>query len=84
MPVPADVALAWATSATWPAIPAGFVVGGGEVNDGKAEAAVHIEIERDWRPNIPPRMFDYASAAAALAWVAVCSHSAAVVVSHEM
>src|SRR6185312_16347635 len=36
---PADVALAWATAATWPATPAGFVVGGGEVNGGNAEAA---------------------------------------------
>ena len=39
VPVPADVAPAWATAATWPATPAGFVVGGGELNGGNAEAA---------------------------------------------
>ncbi|HWO20441.1 MAG TPA: hypothetical protein VNO30_16845 [Kofleriaceae bacterium] len=33
------------------------------VRDGSAEVAVHVEIERDWRPEIPRRMFEYASAA---------------------
>ncbi len=33
------------------------------VRDGRREAAVHVEIERAWRPNIPDRLFEYASAA---------------------
>jgi len=33
------------------------------VRDGSAEVAVHVEVERDWRPEIPRRMFEYASAA---------------------
>jgi hypothetical protein len=33
------------------------------VRDGKAEAAVHVEIERAWRTELPRRLFDYASAA---------------------
>jgi hypothetical protein len=32
-------------------------------SDGKVEVGVHVEIERDWRPGIPSRLFDYASAA---------------------
>jgi hypothetical protein len=35
------------------------------VRDGIIEAAVHVEIEREWRTSIPPRLFDYASAAVA-------------------
>ncbi|HEX2688447.1 MAG TPA: hypothetical protein VHN14_17575 [Kofleriaceae bacterium] len=35
------------------------------VRDGTAEAAVHVEIERGWRKEIPGRLFDYASAAVA-------------------
>lgn len=35
------------------------------VRDGTVEAAVHVEIERGWRIDIPPRLFDYASAAVA-------------------
>jgi hypothetical protein len=30
---------------------------------GSTEVVVHIEVERDWRPTIADRMFDYASAA---------------------
>lgn len=33
------------------------------VRDGVGEAAVHVEIERAWRTEIAPRLFDYASAA---------------------
>src|SRR5215207_5311155 len=33
------------------------------VRDGSSEAAVHVEIERDWRREIPRRLFEYASAA---------------------
>ncbi len=33
------------------------------VRDGSAEVAVHVEVERDWRPELPRRMFEYASAA---------------------
>jgi hypothetical protein len=33
------------------------------VRDGSTEVAVHVEVERDWRPEIPRRMFEYASAA---------------------
>src|ERR1700759_2574264 len=33
------------------------------VRDPTGEAAVHVEIERAWRTNIPPRLFDYASGA---------------------
>jgi hypothetical protein len=33
------------------------------VRDGSSEAVVHIEVERDWRPEIPRRVFEYASAA---------------------
>jgi hypothetical protein len=33
------------------------------VRDGNAKAAVHVEIERAWRTNIPRRLFEYASAA---------------------
>jgi hypothetical protein len=35
------------------------------VRDSTGEAAVHVEIERAWRTDIPPRLFDYASAAVA-------------------
>lgn len=43
------------------------------IRHGETEAAVHVEIERDWRPNIPPRMFDYASAAVAATRLSVSS-----------
>jgi hypothetical protein len=33
------------------------------VRDGGGQAAVHVEIERAWRTDLPPRLFDYASAA---------------------
>lgn len=33
------------------------------VRDRTGEAAVHVEIEREWRANIPSRLFDYASSA---------------------
>jgi hypothetical protein len=33
------------------------------VRDGSAEAAVHVEVERGWRPELPQRLFEYASAA---------------------
>jgi hypothetical protein len=33
------------------------------VRNGTTEAAVHVEVERAWRPEIPPRLFEYASAA---------------------
>ena len=33
------------------------------VRNGKTEAAVHVEIEREWRTSIALRLFDYASAA---------------------
>lgn len=33
------------------------------VRDGATEAAVHVEIERAWRADLPGRLFDYASAA---------------------
>ena len=33
------------------------------VRDGTTEAAVHVEIERAWRPELPRRLFEYASAA---------------------
>ena len=33
------------------------------VRDGAGEAAVHVEIERAWRTEIPRRLFEYASAA---------------------
>lgn len=33
------------------------------VRDGAGQAAVHVEIERAWRTDIAPRLFDYASAA---------------------
>ena len=33
------------------------------IRDGDAEAAVHVELERDWRPDLPRRLFEYASAA---------------------
>jgi len=33
------------------------------VRDGAGEAAVHVEIERAWRADLPGRLFDYASAA---------------------
>ncbi len=33
------------------------------VLDGGAEAAVHVEIERAWRADLPRRLFEYASAA---------------------
>src|SRR5215510_5816162 len=33
------------------------------VRDRTTEAAVHVEVEREWRPEIPRRLFEYASAA---------------------
>lgn len=33
------------------------------VRDGEVEAVVHVEIERQWRSEIPRRLFEYASAA---------------------
>lgn len=33
------------------------------VRNGKTDTAVHVEIEREWRTSIPPRLFDYASSA---------------------
>ncbi len=33
------------------------------VRRGSWKAAVHVELERDWRPEMPRRMFEYASAA---------------------
>jgi len=33
------------------------------VRDGAREAAVHVEIERGWRTELPERLFEYASAA---------------------
>jgi hypothetical protein len=33
------------------------------VRDGRKEVAVHVEVEREWRSKIPPRLFDYASSA---------------------
>lgn len=35
------------------------------VREGKVEAAVHVEIERAWRAEIPRRVFEYASVAVA-------------------
>jgi hypothetical protein len=43
------------------------------IRHGDADAAMHIEIERDWRPSIPPRLFDYASAAVAATRLPVTS-----------
>ena len=39
VPVPPDVALAWAIAETWLATPDGLVMGGGVVNVGGVEAA---------------------------------------------
>jgi hypothetical protein len=33
------------------------------VRDHTIEAAVHVEVEREWRPELPRRLFEYASAA---------------------
>ena len=33
------------------------------VRSASATAAVHVEVERDWRPEMPRRLFEYASAA---------------------
>jgi hypothetical protein len=35
------------------------------VRDGRAQAAIHVEVEREWKTTIPPRLFEYASVAAA-------------------
>jgi hypothetical protein len=35
------------------------------VRDGRAQAAIHVEVEREWKAAIPPRLFEYASVAAA-------------------
>lgn len=43
------------------------------IRHGTTEVAVHVEIERDWRPSIPLRMFDYASAAVATTRLSVTS-----------
>ena len=33
------------------------------VHDGNSKAAIHVEVEREWRSEMPRRMFEYASAA---------------------
>ncbi|HEY0477375.1 MAG TPA: hypothetical protein VGD37_07610, partial [Kofleriaceae bacterium] len=33
------------------------------VRDATGEAAVHVEVEREWRTDIPGRLFDYATSA---------------------
>jgi len=43
------------------------------VRDGALEAAVHVEIEREWRPAIARRLFDYATAAVAATGLPVWS-----------
>jgi hypothetical protein len=43
------------------------------VRDGDSEAVVHVEFEREWRPEIPRRLFEYASAAVLATKVAVSS-----------
>jgi hypothetical protein len=43
------------------------------VRDDWSEAAVHVEIERDWRPEMPGRLFDYATAAVAATGLTVWS-----------
>jgi len=43
------------------------------VRDGNSEVAVHVEIERDWRPGIERRLFDYATAAIAATGLRVWS-----------
>ena len=43
------------------------------VRDGEAEVAVHVEIERDWRPTIERRLFEYASVAVVAAEMPVWS-----------
>jgi hypothetical protein len=35
------------------------------VRDGRTQAAIHVEVEREWKAAIPPRLFEYASVAAA-------------------
>jgi len=37
-PLPVDALVAWATAPTWPAVPAGLAVSGGELNGGTAAA----------------------------------------------
>ena len=43
------------------------------IRHGDAEVAVHVEFERDWRPSIPHRLFDYASAAVSATRLSVTS-----------
>ena len=43
------------------------------VRDGDAEVAVHVEIERDWRPTIERRLFEYATVAVVAAEMPVWS-----------
>jgi len=43
------------------------------VRDETGEVAVHVEIERGWRTDIVPRLFDYASAAVTAAQLPVWS-----------
>lgn len=43
------------------------------VRDSDGEAAVHVEIEREWRPSLQVRMFEYASAVAMSTRLPVCS-----------
>jgi hypothetical protein len=43
------------------------------VRDGAGEAAVHVEIERAWRAEIPGRLFEYASAAVVTTRIPVSS-----------
>jgi hypothetical protein len=43
------------------------------VRDGRTEAGIHVEIEREWRKDIAPRLFEYASSAIAATRVPVWS-----------
>src|SRR5262249_5990672 len=69
VPVPADVALARATAATWPATPGGFVVGAGEVNGGNAEAAADAPAYPYIAPASCAHISPYSASVAAIAGV---------------
>ena len=69
VPVSTDVALAGATAATWPATPAGFVVGGGEVNGGNAEAAADATAYSYIAPASWAYISPYSASVAAIAGV---------------
>ena len=69
VPVPADVAAAWAPAQTWPATPAGFVVGGGEVNGGNAEAAADAPAYSYIAPASWAHISPYSASVAAIAGV---------------